>query len=122
MFFLSVVMLVLAMILPVSADTASATLTTDEKSVWTGVLFGRQIRLTTAINYEDSARKVFFDYKYHNGTKWVTDKNAVALEPNRSISSPLSSSQLDQSISWRVQVNTYLCLYKNCHAFAEISN
>lgn len=119
---LSVAMLTLISAFPATAETSSATLDKGDISAWTGSLSGKQISLISAINYADSARKVYFDFKFYTGSSWKKDKNAVGLNVNTCIYSPLYSNSKDYSMSWVVQINTYNCWFDDGHAYGLISN
>lgn len=118
---LSVAILMVVFAFPASAATSSATLDIGEVSAWTGSLSDTQLKLTSAMNYPDSARKVYFDFKYYNGKEWKTDKNAVGLDVNRSIVGAIDSSVFSQVMSLVVQINTFNCWFTDGHAYGAIS-
>ncbi len=119
---LSVAMLTLILAFPASAATATGTLNKKDVSAWTGSLTDTQISLITAINYDDSDRKVYFDFKYFDGSGWKKDKNAAGLDVDTQKLSIEYSSSKDYAMSWIVQINTFNCWYTGGHAYAVISD
>lgn len=105
-----------------AADTASATLIPTAVSAHSGQINdAKQIKLTEANNAASSKYKVYFDFKYYNGSRWIIDKNAAALKRNTKIYDAVYSNKKDVSMSWMLQINTYTCLFTGCSAYGAIA-
>lgn len=115
---LSAVMIASLMALPASA--ASATLNIGDISAWSGQVQGTYVVLDDAWNDASSARNVYFDFKYYNGSSWVKDKNAANLDPDDRINSLKYSNTKGASMSWLLQINTWNCWYDDCYAYGNI--
>ena len=111
----SIAMLFSVLALPASA--VEATLNKGRGSAWAGQVQSRRVILSKACNDDSSARNVYFDFKYYNGSKWVTDMNAANLNPNSTLKSPKKSNNKDAQMSWILQINTWNCWYSDCYAY-----
>ncbi len=110
------------MVMPASAaNSASATLNKGAKSVWSGKIVDNQIALTEAWNSADSARNVYYDFKYYNGSSYKKDKNAADLDPNDSLHSTVYSNKKAADMTWILQINTWNCWYNGCYAYGKIA-
>ncbi len=106
------------MIIPVNA--ASATLNTNQTSVWSGEEMGEEIALVEAFNNASSEREVYFDLKYYSGTRWKKDKCAATLHPNDRLQQYVLSSRKAAPVTWILQINTYNARHTGCSAYGSI--
>lgn len=116
---LATLIVVMGFIIPVGA-AQTATLTVGNVSAHSGVIVDTFTILTQAWNSSTSARNVYFDFKYYNGSSWKKDKNAADLDPNDSIHDYIYSSTKVTDMSWKLQINTWNCWYNDCYASGSI--
>lgn len=102
----------------VPASAAGVTLLKVQKINNSASVFGNQ-KFCNGWNDKDSAKTVYLDMKYYNGSSWVYDSGA-SIAPNCKLNSSVWSNKKGAEMSWRLWINTYAALYTGSYAYGEI--